>query len=57
MKLYIQDRGVYGCIIVVANSVEQAKEYMSGEYNYNVNETIEEVEIKEGFVYCNLGDS
>lgn len=59
MKLYIQDHGVYGCIIVIAKDVKTAREIMAGPSsvtNYDPEAPIEEHEIEEGFFYENIGD-
>lgn len=57
MKVYVQDHGVYGVIIVIAVNKEQASEKMAngGYYNYDKNTEIEEFELQD-FEYCNLGD-
>ncbi len=57
MKVYVQDHGVYGVIIVTAVNMEQASEKMAngGYYNYDKNVEIEEFELQD-FEYCNLGD-
>ena len=56
MKMYIQDCGWRGSILVVANSEEQAREMMADEYNYEPNRSVVEEEIKLGFIFSNLGD-
>ncbi len=56
MKLYIQDCGWRGSIVVVANSQEEARALMEGCYNYEPNGEIEEEEIRVGFIFANLGD-
>lgn len=56
MKLFIQDCGWRGSIIVIANSQEEARQLMKGAYNYEPDGNIEEEEIEHGFVYINLGD-
>lgn len=56
MKLYIQDCGWRGSIIVIANSKEEARELMKDAYNYEPDNSIEEEEIRHGFVYVDLGD-
>ena len=57
MKVYVQDHGVYGVIIVTAVNLEQASEKMAngGYCNYDKNVEIEEFELQD-FEYCNLGD-
>lgn len=56
MKLYIQDCGWRGSIIVIANSESEARELMKNEYNYEPDGEIEEEEIRVGFIFTNLGD-
>jgi hypothetical protein len=56
MKIYIQDLGVYGSIVVIAENEESARKMMVGNYNYESNTPLLEHEIKPGFVFCNLGD-
>lgn len=57
MKMYVQDHGVYGVIIVAALNLEEAQKKMSSGdyYNYDKNTEIQEFDL-EGFEYCNLGD-
>lgn len=57
MKIYIQDLGVYGCIVVIAETPDEARTFMVSEYNYDPDKPIEEKEITPGFVFSNLGDS
>lgn len=35
VKVYIQNNGVYGMIVVVANSLEEATAMMQPQYNYD----------------------
>lgn len=57
MKIYVQDHGTFGVILVTADNLEQARERMAngGYYNYDNITKIQEFEL-EGFEYCNLGD-
>lgn len=57
MKVYVQDHGWRGVIIVTAFNMEQASEKMAngGYYNYDKDVEIEEFELQD-FEYCNLGD-
>jgi hypothetical protein len=57
MKLYIMDCGVYGAIVVVSDSESKARELMQPHMNYDASLQIEEHEIKDGFIFVNLGDS
>jgi hypothetical protein len=57
LKIYVMDLGVYGCIITVAKSVDEAREKMKYSYNYSETTSIQEHEINENFVYANLGDT
>lgn len=56
MKLYTMDCGWRGSIIVVANNVEEARVMMETEYNYDLENDIEEHDIVVGFIYTDLGD-
>lgn len=56
MKIYIQDHGVYGSILVVAENLEAATSLIKNRYNYDPNKEIEEHEIVNGFIFENLGD-
>lgn len=56
MKLYIQDCGWRGSIIVIANNEEEAREMMKDQYNYEPNTEIEEAEIRHGFIHVDTGD-
>lgn len=56
MKIYTQDHGVYGSILVIAENLEAATQLISNSYNYDPKEEIEEYDIVNGFVYENLGD-
>ena len=57
MKIYIQDLGVYGCIVVIADSQSMALSLMSEYANFNVTVPIQEYNASIGFSYANLGDS
>lgn len=57
MKVYVQDLGWRGVIIVTAMNLEQASEKMANGNYYNYDETVEIQEFElENFEYCNLGD-
>ncbi len=58
LKIYIQDHGVYGMTVVIADSELEAREMMKGEGRgeYEENKPIEEYKIEKGFVYENNGD-
>ena len=57
LKIYVQDHGVFGCIIVTATSVEEAHKRMTeGDFmNYRECDGVEEYEL-EGFSFENIGD-
>lgn len=57
MKLYIQDCGWRGSIIVIANNQVEARLIMQGLSNYDSESLVEEKEIHLGFVYATWGDS
>jgi len=54
-RIFVQDLGVFGVIIVVAYTLEEAHKKMSECENYDQNSRVDEYEI-DGFSYCNLGD-
>ena len=56
MKMYIQDCGWRGSILVIANNEAEARDMMKNEYNYEPDGIVEEEEIKHGFIFSNLGD-
>ena len=61
MKIYSIDFSVYGCVLVVANSKEEAIEKMKYKHECCHEKTlipdrITEHEINEDFVYVNMGD-
>ena len=56
LRIYVQDRGVYGMIVVVAKSEREARLMMCCEFNYLESEAVESYEIEDGFIYCCLGD-
>lgn len=56
MKIFIQDCGWRGSIVVVADNEEQAREMMKDEYNYEPTGSIEAKEIKPGLIWVDLGD-
>lgn len=67
MKIYIQNNGVYGAIVVVANNIEEAIElikensmFLTSDKSFTHNlekNPIEEKEISVGLVVANFGDS
>lgn len=56
MFIWIQDHGVYGCIVVVAATEERARELMVGQYNYSKKQSLEKFAIEENLIWVNLGD-
>lgn len=57
LKIYIQDYGVYGTTVVVAESPEHAHQLIEGTINYDKdNKEFEEVELSIGVIVENLGD-
>lgn len=56
-KIYIQDYGWAGCIMVIATSEHDARQLMLGNYNYSDNRKLIEREIKVGIIHENMGDS
>lgn len=55
MKIYVQDHGVYGVIIVVAEGLDSARQKMKLHLNYKPNVFISVHEI-EDFEYSNYSD-
>ncbi len=57
MKKYIwvQDHSWDGCIVVVAENIDEAREKMKKFGTYEKNEPVESFEI-DGFEYVNQGD-
>lgn len=56
LYIFIQDHGVYGMIVVVAKSKEEARLLMEGEPNYRSCKVIVQFDIEDGFSYANTGD-
>ena len=56
MKLYIQDCGWRGSIVVIADNEVEARFLMKDEYNYEADGELEEAEIRVGFIHTDLGD-
>lgn len=56
MKIYVQDHGVYGVIIVTANNLQEATKKITETFDgYYKDRPIQEFEL-EGFEYQNEGD-
>lgn len=51
LKIYTQDWGWRGNILVVAASEEAAREAMKSDHNYLAGEEIEEHTIEDGFMF------
>ncbi len=51
------DLGVYGAIVVVAQSEEKARVKMANYYTYEEKKPIEAYEINEDFCFANYGDT
>ena len=56
LKIYVQDHGIYGMVMVVSTDLEAAKVVMSRYPNYNPDVEVWEFEIESGMSWCNLGD-
>lgn len=56
LYIFIQDHGVYGMIVTIAKSEEEARLLMEGEPNYNPNKQLQQYDIRDGFIYANYGD-
>lgn len=56
MKIYIQDNNWSGAIMVIAANEADARKLMEGCANYSKRKPVEEHEVKEGFIFYNVGD-
>lgn len=56
MHIYVQDHGWAGCIVVIADSEEEARTMMVGEPNYEAKHGLQVLDICKGLVIANLGD-
>lgn len=56
LKIFVQDNGWRGSILVISSSEENARKQMAGEANYFAEDPVIEHEIKEGFIFANYGD-
>ena len=52
LQLYIQDNGPYGCIIVAAHDIFDARAIMSAHSCYASENYIECLPFAEGIIYC-----
>lgn len=57
LKVWIQEHGWRGVILVIAETESQAREMMKGHYNYDSDGLLDSHPVVEGFVYVNLGDT
>lgn len=58
MKIYVQDYGWAGCVVVVAESLEAAREMFKKDTSWKGRHqpAVIEYEIKPGHIYTCLGD-
>ena len=56
MKIYTQDNGWRGSIVVIADNEKEARELMEKELNYEPTSPVEEHEITKGWIYVDYGD-
>jgi hypothetical protein len=56
MRLWIQDRGWRGCVVVIALSEQEARHIMSETWNYSADAPIRAFDLDRGFKYVNIGD-
>lgn len=56
MQIYIMDAGWAGCIVVIADSEEEARAMMKNEPNYDSSIELEVQDIRNGVVIVSLGD-
>lgn len=56
MKIYIQNLGYRGCLVVVAENEQQAKKFFSENSEYVESDGFEVFDIVPGFVYDCFGD-
>lgn len=57
MRIWILERGVYGCIVVVAESEEEARSFVRGSRGYDEKDEIQSYPIEVGFIHENMGDA
>jgi hypothetical protein len=57
-KIFIQDYGVFGSVMTIAETKEEAIILMKNErvFDFDENKPILEFEIENGFTFNNLGD-
>jgi hypothetical protein len=55
MKLFVQDNGKSGMIVVIAGSETLARQLMKGYCNYDPGEDLDEYSLEEGVSFCNYG--
>ena len=56
LRVYVQDNGWRGCIIVIAKSADAARLLMRNESNYEETGHITSYLVAEGFTFANYGD-
>jgi len=57
MKIYIQDHGVFGVLVAIAENEEQARDFMEGSINYSPKVELEERDLIPGLIVENYGDT
>ena len=58
LKVWIQDLGWRGCVVVIAATENEARDLMdTDEFRYDDNKPVESFPIKPGLIYGNLGDA
>lgn len=56
LKIFVQDHGVYGMLVVVAKCSYDARVIMKSSHTYSESEPLEIYDIKEGLSIVNYGD-
>lgn len=57
LKLWIQDHGVYGILIAIARTEEDARKLLSQGFQYLESKAVECYPIEAGLFIENMGDS
>lgn len=56
MRLWIQDRGLSGCLVAIATDEASARQQMASHWNYKSNGTLEAFDLDAGLKYVAIGD-
>jgi hypothetical protein len=56
MRLWVQDRGLSGCLVAIAIDEAAARRLMASHWNYKSNGTLEAFDLDAGLKYVAIGD-